>query len=59
MDSSTTSQCREIEKAVGDALELLKLIGSHVYERHMGPQIWKLYETKQDIYSETKRIFPC
>jgi len=56
MDSSTTSQCREIEKVVGGALELSKLTGSRAYERYMGPQIRKLYKTKQDIYNETERI---
>ena len=57
MDSSTTSQCREIEKVVGGALELSKLTGSRAYERYTGPQIRKLYEKKQDIYNETERIF--
>lgn len=56
MDSSTTSQCREIEKAVGDALELSKLTGSRAYERFTGPQIRKLYETKKDVYEATERI---
>jgi xylulokinase len=39
MDSSTTKQCREIENAVGGALELAKLAGSRAYERFTGPQI--------------------
>ncbi|KAK8954421.1 hypothetical protein KSP39_PZI002963 [Platanthera zijinensis] len=56
MDSSTTSQCREIEKAVGGALELSKLTGSRAYERFTGPQIRKLYETKKDVYDATERI---
>ncbi|XP_020680363.1 xylulose kinase 2 isoform X1 [Dendrobium catenatum] len=56
MDSSTTSQCREIEKAVGGALELSKLTGSRAYERYTGPQIRKLYETKKDVYDDTERI---
>lgn len=56
MDSSTTSQCREIERAVGGALELSKLTGSRAYERYTGPQIRKLYETKKDIYDDTERI---
>jgi len=56
MDSSTSSQCKEIEKAVVGALELSKLTGSRAYERYTGPQIRKLYEKKQDIYNETERI---
>lgn len=56
MDSSTTLQCREIEKAVGGALELSRITGSRGYERFTGPQIRKLYETKLDIYNETERI---
>lgn len=56
MDSSTTWQCREIEKAVGGALEVSKITGSRAYERFTGPQIRKLYETKPDVYNETERI---
>lgn len=56
MDSSTTYQCREIEKAVGGALEVSKLTGSRAYERFTGPQIRKLYQTKQGVYNETERI---
>ncbi|XP_010943282.1 xylulose kinase 2 [Elaeis guineensis] len=56
MDSSTTSQCREIEKAVGGALELSKLTGSRAYERFTGPQIRKIFKTQREVYSETERI---
>lgn len=56
MDSSTTSQCREIEAAVGGALELSKLTGSRAYERYTGPQIRKIYQTKPDVYNNTERI---
>lgn len=56
MDSSTTSQCREIEKAVGGALELSTLTGSRAYERYTGPQIRKIFETQQDVYDDTERI---
>uniref|UniRef100_A0A1D1YG88 Xylulose kinase n=1 Tax=Anthurium amnicola TaxID=1678845 RepID=A0A1D1YG88_9ARAE len=56
MDSSTTLQCREIEKAVGGALQLSKLTGSRAYERFTGPQIRKLFETQPDIYNNTERI---
>ncbi|GLT62992.1 hypothetical protein SLA2020_355910 [Shorea laevis] len=56
MDSSTTAQCREIEKAVGGALELSKLTGSRGYERFTGPQIRRLFETQPDLYNNTDRI---
>lgn len=56
MDSSTTSQCRDIEKAAGGPLELSKITGSRAYERFTGPQIRKLYQTQPDIYNETERI---
>ncbi|PKA47482.1 xylulokinase [Apostasia shenzhenica] len=56
MDNSTTSQCREIEKAVGGALELSKLTGSRAHERYTGPQIRKLFETRREIYHDTERI---
>ncbi|KAK8552085.1 hypothetical protein V6N13_120512 [Hibiscus sabdariffa] len=56
MDCSTTSQCREIEKAVGGALELSKITGSRAYERYTGPQIRKIFETQQEAYKNTERI---
>ncbi|XP_042489524.1 xylulose kinase 2-like isoform X2 [Macadamia integrifolia] len=56
MDSSTTEQCKEIEKAVGGALELSRLTGSRAYERYTGPQIRKIFDTLPDVYNETERI---
>ncbi|XP_058080507.1 xylulose kinase 2-like [Magnolia sinica] len=56
MDSSTTVQCREIERAVGGALELSQLTGSRAHERFTGPQIRKIYEMQPDVYHDTERI---
>ncbi|XP_024026625.1 xylulose kinase [Morus notabilis] len=56
MDSSTTEQCREIEKAVGGALELSQLTGSRAHERYTGPQIRKIFETQPEVYHNTERI---
>ncbi|EEF52198.1 xylulose kinase 2 [Ricinus communis] len=56
MDSSTTVQCREIEEAVGGALELSKLTGSRAYERFTGPQIRKIFWRQPEAYSDTERI---
>ncbi|KAI4316058.1 hypothetical protein L6164_024075 [Bauhinia variegata] len=56
MDSSTTAQCRELEKAFGGAMELAKVTGSRGYERFTGPQIKKIFETQPDVYKKTERI---
>ncbi|KAL0352229.1 UNVERIFIED_CONTAM: Xylulose kinase [Sesamum calycinum] len=56
MDSSTTEQCKAIEKAVGGAMELSKLTGSRAYERFTGPQIRRIFETQPEAYSNTERI---
>ncbi|KAH6796184.1 hypothetical protein C2S51_037170 [Perilla frutescens var. frutescens] len=56
MDSSTTEQCKAIEKAVGGALELSNLTGSRAYERFTGPQIRRIFETQPEAYQNTERI---
>ncbi|KAF7846863.1 hypothetical protein BT93_L3645 [Corymbia citriodora subsp. variegata] len=56
MDSSTTAQCREIEKAVGGALELARITGSRAHERYTGPQIKKIFQTQPEVYHDTERI---
>ncbi|CAM6040358.1 unnamed protein product [Sphagnum compactum] len=56
MDSSTSLQCRAIEKAMGGALSLTELTGSRAYERFTGPQIRKLFETQTETYNSTERI---
>ncbi|KAL0439434.1 UNVERIFIED_CONTAM: Xylulose kinase [Sesamum latifolium] len=56
MDSSTTEQCKAIEKAVGGAMELSKLTGSRAYERFTGPQIRRIFQTQPESYSNTERI---
>ncbi|KAM3342284.1 xylulose kinase 2 [Capsicum galapagoense] len=56
MDSSTTEQCKALEKAVGGAMELSRLTGSRAYERFTGPQIRRLFETQPEVYQNTERI---
>lgn len=56
MDSSTTEQCKDIEKAVGGPMELSKLTGSRAHERFTGPQIRRMYQTKPEVYDSTERI---
>ncbi|KAG5543726.1 hypothetical protein RHGRI_016475 [Rhododendron griersonianum] len=56
MDSSTTDQCKAIEKAVGGALELSRITGSRAHERYTGPQIRRIFETQPELYHDTERI---
>ncbi|KAI3465199.1 hypothetical protein Pfo_021862 [Paulownia fortunei] len=56
MDSSTTEQCKVIERTIGGALELSKLTGSRAYERFTGPQIRRIFETQPEAYWNTERI---
>ncbi|XP_050539427.1 xylulose kinase isoform X2 [Daktulosphaira vitifoliae] len=56
MDSSTTKQCKKLEKSVGGAQELAELTGSKAYERFSGPQIAKIAENRPGAYQNTERI---
>ncbi|KAL1200025.1 Xylulose kinase 2 [Cardamine amara subsp. amara] len=56
MDSSSTKECKEIENAVGGAMELSEITGSRAYERFTGPQIRKLFIEKEHVYKSTERI---
>ncbi|XP_057490574.1 xylulose kinase 2-like isoform X1 [Actinidia eriantha] len=56
MDSSTTEQCKAIEKEVGGALELSRISGSRAHERFTGPQIRRIFETQPEVYNNTERI---
>ncbi|GLH03124.1 Uncharacterized protein GBIM_09033 [Gryllus bimaculatus] len=56
MDASTTTQCRQLEEAVGGAQVLASITGSHAYERFTGPQIAKVFQTKPTAYRNTERI---
>ena len=55
-DSSTTRQCREIERAVGGAGVLAARTGSRAFERFAGPQIRKFWQTEPDRYASTAKI---
>ena len=54
MDSSTSAECAEIEKAVGPRLQTDT--GSPAIERFTGPQIRKFCKTSPSEYSRTDRI---
>lgn len=45
MDSTTTSQCLEMEEAVGGREEMVRITGSKCYERFTGQTILKLNQT--------------
>ena len=54
MDSSTSAECAEIEKAVGPRLQTDT--GSPAIERFTGPQIRKFFKTSPAEYARTDRI---
>lgn len=56
MDSSTSSECRELESAVGGARALAERTGSRGYERFTGNQIMKMARKKSEVYQATERI---
>ncbi|XP_064284103.1 xylulose kinase isoform X3 [Passer domesticus] len=56
MDSSTASQCRALEKALGGAQHLASVTGSRAYERFTGNQIAKIYSQNPEVYKQTERI---
>jgi xylulokinase len=56
MDSSTTVECREIERAVGGALALTRRTGSRAFERFTGPQIRAFAKREPGAYAATSRI---
>ena len=56
MDSSTTSQCAAIERALGGPQALARLTGSRAFERFTGPQIRKFSEEDPEGYASTDRV---
>eukprot|EP00050_Salpingoeca_kvevrii_P002348 m.191190 g.191190 ORF g.191190 m.191190 type:complete len:540 (-) comp10591_c2_seq9:3662-5281(-) len=56
MDSSTTVQCRALEKAAGSAQRLADITGSRAFERFTASQIMKRAQQNTAQLSETERI---
>ncbi len=56
MDSSTSTECREIEAAVGGNHALAQRTGSRAFERFTGAQIRKFSKRDPSAYAETDRI---
>ncbi len=55
-DSSTTQECRDMEKAVGGPAELAQICGSRAHERFTGPQIARFRREEPEAYEATDRI---
>jgi xylulokinase len=56
MDSSTSSQCREIAAAVGGDARVVTLSGSRAIERFTGPQIRAFYQREPQAYAATREV---
>jgi xylulokinase len=56
MDSSTSAECAEIEKAVGGDRALAERTGSRAFERFTAAQIRKLSKCEPATYASTDRI---
>ena len=55
-DSSTSEQCRFLERVVGGAQNLAKLTGSRAYERFTASQILGLFQTEPQVMSRCGSI---
>lgn len=56
MDSSTSKQCAQREKAMGGPQAVANITGSRAYERFTGNQIAKIYQKTPAAYDNTERI---
>jgi xylulokinase len=56
MDTSTTTECVEITKAIGSPAEICARSGSIAVERFSGPQIRRFHKTDPTAYAKTARI---
>lgn len=56
MDSSTSTECANLEAAMGGAQAVAEATGSRAYERFTGNQIAKIAKLKSEAYEETERI---
>ncbi|XP_069770955.1 xylulose kinase isoform X3 [Narcine bancroftii] len=56
MDSSTTEECRQLEKCAGGPQKLADITGSRAYERFTGNQIAKINKKYPEEYKKTERI---
>ncbi|XP_014219872.1 xylulose kinase-like isoform X2 [Copidosoma floridanum] len=56
MDSSTTAECKQLERVLGGPEKLAEITGSRGYERFSGAQIMKIHKKKPDAYENTERV---
>lgn len=56
MDSSTSTECRNLEEIIGGPQKLANITGSRAYERFTGNQIAKIYKKRKEAYKNTERI---
>ncbi|MEI8140418.1 MAG: FGGY-family carbohydrate kinase [bacterium] len=56
MDSSTSLECAEIQKALGGAPAMAEATGSAAFERFTGPQIRKFFKSEPGAYEATDGI---
>jgi xylulokinase len=56
MDSSTSSECRDIMEALGGPAATAEATGSAAFERFTGPQIRKFFKTDPEAYGSTGQI---
>ena len=56
MDSSTGTECDEIEAALGGPGAVARLTGSRAFQRFTGPQIRKFARDEPSAYARTARI---
>lgn len=57
MDSSTTEECEEIERAVGGGDVMARCTGARATERFTGPQIRAVFKRDPRAYGATARIY--
>jgi len=56
MDSSTSTECEEIEAALGGKAAIAEATGSAAFERFTGPQIRKFAKTDPEAFAQTAHI---
>jgi xylulokinase len=56
MDASTSTQCAEINQALGGGRAAARLTGSVATERFAGPQIRRFYQEHPELYEQTAHI---
>jgi len=56
MDSTTTTQCRELERCMGGAEALVEATGSRAFERFTAAQIRRFFQNEPEAYEQTHHV---